>query len=89
MTETPRKRFSPEQVSAAVKLIKSKRPDLWERWRYAESHEVRDETVIYEIIPILNTLEITANLPEKNELLWEMRLALRRELGLWVGNEKH
>ena len=46
------RKYSPEQISAANKLIRSKTPDLWERWRYTESHEIRDETVIYEIMPI-------------------------------------
>jgi hypothetical protein len=84
MMETPSKRYSPEQISAALDLVKSKRPDLWERRKDCELHEKPLGDLQDELMAIWRTAGIASKLGEMTDLMRAMRLAIRRELGLWV-----
>jgi hypothetical protein len=79
-----RSKYTPEQIQSAVELIKRDRPDLWKKWA---QHELNDEgsmDIQTDLIRLLNRLQITRDLVEMVNLLFQVRIALRRELGLWV-----
>ena len=80
----PPKKFTTEEISSAVTLIKTERPDLWERWRQHELNNEGFSDISADLITLLIKLPITSTLIEVNALLFALRVAVRVELGLWV-----
>ncbi|HKX09973.1 MAG TPA: hypothetical protein VJN67_17365 [Stellaceae bacterium] len=87
MTKTkgmPPKKFSEEEIRSAITLIKTERADVWERWR---QHELKNEgyrDIDADLMHLIRKLHITSNLNEMTDLKFELRKAVRVELGLWV-----
>ena len=82
---SPPKKFTDQEIASAVELIKAERPDIWERWRQHELNNEGFSDIGADIIQVLRKLRITSDLNEMNELIFALRGAVRRELGLWVG----
>lgn len=80
-----RKNFSDEEVASAIELVKTERPDVWERWR---QHEINNEgyrDISDDLLNLIRKLGITSNVVQMTDLQFELRRAVRRELGLWAG----
>jgi len=74
--------FSPEEISSAIKLIKEKRPDLWDKWT---EHERRNEgfaDIGQDITLLLRTLVAGQELHHVTLLKRLIRKQVRCEAGL-------
>jgi hypothetical protein len=78
--------FSDEQISAAVKLLKTSRPELWTLWTKLE---VEGGDAYKELMEKVRTFvrekQLASSLYEQTALIREIRNELRHEIGLYVG----
>jgi hypothetical protein len=86
MATATKKQFSAAQIATAVERLKTKRPDLWAKWKSDEEMAEGFGDIADDITALLKPLGMTQPLRETTQLLRELRTPVRLEAGLWVRN---
>ncbi len=80
-------KFNSEQVTAAIKEIKEKNPDIWDEWKNRERNDESYQSLKEDLVKILLGLDFVGEGVEVHDLMKEIRNTVLVEAGVWDAAE--